>query len=142
MKICRGGYLICPCGVYGVFVRAVTVLCIAVAAKTCASAFPPQLPLLHICDPAGVGITAMLWRSRIADRNNAPRSVSRVRSGFRDDCVGGVCGNNYRNVVCPLALRSLKTLRALSLGKNKPAVMLIGGNAEYKHNYTLSGIIS
>ena len=58
-----------------------------------------------------------VWRSRIADRNNAPRSVSRARSGFRGDCVGGVCGNNYRNVVCPLALRSLKTLRALGLGK-------------------------
>jgi hypothetical protein len=42
----------------------------------------------------------------------------------------------------PFALRSLKTLRALGLGKNKLAVMLIGGNAEYKHNYTLSGIKS
>ena len=60
-----------------------------------------------------------MWRSRIADRYNAPRSVSRVRSGFRDDCVGGVCGNNYRNVVCPLALRSLKTLRALNWGRAK-----------------------
>lgn len=28
-----------------------------------------------------------LWRSRIADRYNAPRSVSRVRSGFYDDGV-------------------------------------------------------
>ena len=27
--------------------------------KNSASAFPPQLPLLHICDPAGVWITAM-----------------------------------------------------------------------------------
>ena len=57
--------------------------------KNSASAFPPQLPLLHICDPAGV------------------------------------YGNNYRNVVCPSALRSLKTLRALNLGKNKPAVMCV-----------------
>ena len=93
------------------------------AAKTCASAFPPQLLLLHICDPAGVGITAM-WRSRIADRYNAPRSVSRVRAGFRDDCVGGVCGKKLPQCCLPLlALRSLKTLRALSLGKNKRAVM-------------------
>ena len=95
------------------------------AAKTCASAFPPQLPLLHICDPAGVGITAM-WRSRIADRYNAPRSVSRVRSGFRDDYVGGVCGKKLPQCCLPLlALRSLKTLRALSLGKNKCAVLCV-----------------
>ena len=58
MKICRGGYLICSCGVYGVFVRAVTVFA-SYSGKNSASAFPPQLPLLHICDPAGVGITAM-----------------------------------------------------------------------------------
>ena len=31
--------------------------------------------------PRGVCV----WRSRIADRYNAPHSVSRVRSGFRDD---------------------------------------------------------
>ena len=115
MKNTQGQFFICPCGVYGVFVRAVTVFllcrcsltstlqkpctCFALFSvsgtlhcyrdKNSASAFPPQLPLLHICDPAGVGITAM-WRSRIADRYNAPRSVSRVRSGFRDDCVGGL----------------------------------------------------
>ena len=30
----------------------------------------------------------------------------------------GSMARNYRNVVCPLALRSLKTLRASNLGKN------------------------
>ena len=93
--------------------------CIAIAAKTCASAFPPQLPLLHICDPAGVcgnnyrnvfcplalkglknvkgvklgqkhNVRYCVWRSRIADRNNAPRSVSRVTTSFRDDDEGGL----------------------------------------------------
>ena len=109
------------------FVRAVTVFVCSISfrCKNSASAFPPQLPLLHICDPAGVGITAM-WRSRIADRYNAPRSVSRVRAGFRDDCVGGVCGKKLPQCCLPLlALRSLKTLRALSLGKNKRAVMCV-----------------
>ena len=60
-----------------------------------------------------------MWRSRIADRYNAPHSVSRVRSGFRDDCVGGVCREELPQCCLPLlALRSLKTLRTLSLGKN------------------------
>ena len=37
----------------------------------------------------------------------------------------GSVARNYRNVVCPCALRSLKTLRALNLGKNKPAVLCV-----------------
>ena len=117
---------ICSCGVY-VFVRAVTIFASSISfrGKNSASAVPPQLSPLHICDPAGVGITAM-WRSRIADRYNAPRSVSRVRAGFRDDCVGGVCGKKLPQCCLPLlALRSLKTLRALSLGKNKRAVLCV-----------------
>ena len=123
----KGQFFICPCGVYGVFVRAVTVFllcrcsltstlqkpctCFALFSgsgtlhcyrgKNSASAFPPQLPLLHICDPAGVGITAM-WISRIADRYNAPSSVSRVRAGFRDDCVGWVCGKELPQCCLPL----------------------------------------
>lgn len=103
------------------FFRAVTVLCIApfhFAAKTCASAIPPQLSLLHICDPAGVGITAM-WRSRIADRYNAPHSVSRVRSGFRDDYEGGivVCDKKLPQCCLPPALNGLKNVKGVKLGQ-------------------------
>ena len=58
MENTQGQFLICSCGVYVVFVRAVTVFA-SYRGKNSASAFPPQLPLLHICDPAGVGITAM-----------------------------------------------------------------------------------
>ena len=46
------------------------------AAKTCASAFPPQLSLLHICDHAGVEITAMCVE--IADSRPLQRSPVRI----------------------------------------------------------------
>ena len=114
MEIRRGRFLICPCGVYGVFVRVVTVFllcrcsltstlqkpctCFALFSvsgtlhcyrgKNSASAFPPQLSLLHICDPAGVGDKNLPQCClEIADSSlrNAPRSVSRALTSFRDD---------------------------------------------------------
>ena len=88
------------------------------AAKTPPALFHRSYRCYIYVTPLGSGLPQCVWRSRIADRYNAPRSVSRVRSGFRDDCVWGSVARKYRNVFCPSALRSLKTLRSLSLGKN------------------------
>ena len=84
MKNTQGQFFICPCGVYGVFVRAVTVF--------------------------------LLCRCSLTSTLQKPCTCFALFS------VSG-WGLDYRNVVCPLALRSLKTLRASNLGKNKSAVM-------------------
>ena len=65
-------------------------------------------------------------RSRIAVSATLPVPYRVLRLAFamtrRVDCWFFVSLTNSRNVICPLALRSLKTLRALNLGKNKRAV--------------------
>ena len=81
-------FLICSCGVNVVFVRAVTVLCIAIAAKT-----PP----------------ALSHRSYRCYKYVTPLGSGRE---LPQCCLP------------PLALRSLKTLRALNLGGKKHAVQL------------------
>ena len=65
-------------------------------------------------------------RSRIAVSATlpVPYRVLRLASAMtrRVYCWFFVSLTNSRNVICPLARRSLKTLRALNLGKNKRAV--------------------
>ena len=65
-------------------------------------------------------------RSRIAVSATLPVPYRVLRLAFamtrRVDCRFFVSLTNSRNVICPLALRSLKTLKALNLGKNKRAV--------------------
>ena len=56
------------------------------------------------------------WRSRIADRNNAPRSVSRVHFGFRDDYMGGVCSEKLPQCCLPHRPKVLKNLKGVKLG--------------------------
>ncbi len=80
--------------------------------------FVPSLARNH----SGVDIV----RSRIAVSAtlHVPYRVLRLASAMtrRVYCWFFVSLTNSRNVICPLALRSLKTLRALNLGKNKRAV--------------------
>ncbi len=92
--------------------------CIAIAAKT-----PPALShrsyrcYIYVT-PLGSKLPQCVWRSRIADRYNAPRSVSRALTGFRDDCVGGVCGEKLPQCCLPLRPKALKNLKGVKLGKN------------------------
>ena len=46
-------------------------------------------------------ITAMCLEIADSSLRNAPRSVSRASTGFRDDCVGGVYGNNIPQCYLP-----------------------------------------
>jgi len=149
MEICRGGFLICPCGVYDVFVRAVTVFLLcrcsltstlqkpctcfalssvsgtlrAIAAKTPPALFHRSYRCYIYVTPLGSGekLPQCVWRSRIADRNNAPRSVSRVRSGFRDDYEGGivVCDKKLPQCCLPLLPKVLKNLMGVKLGQKR-----------------------
>ncbi len=52
---------------------------------------PPPLMALRTLRALNLGknVRYCVWRSRIADRNNAPRSVSRASTSFRDDCEVG-----------------------------------------------------
>ena len=82
---------------------------------------PPPLMALRTLRALNLGknITCgivCLWRSRIADRNNAPRSVSRVRSGLRDDCVGGLWQGITAMLFALLALNGLKNVKGVKLG--------------------------
>ena len=62
-----------------------------------------------------------LWRSRIADRYNAPRSVLRARSGFRDDYEGGivVCDKKLPQCCLPPRPNVLKNLKGVKLGQKR-----------------------
>ena len=57
-----------------------------------------------------------VWRSRIADRYNAPRSVSRVRSGFRDDDMDGAGDLQLPQCCLPPRPKVLKLGRAKMCG--------------------------
>ena len=117
MKNTQGQFFICSCGVYGVFVRAVTVFllcrcsltstlqkpctCFALFSvsgtlhcyrcKNSASAFPPQLPLLHICDPAGV-YGEKLPQCCLPPRPKVLKNLKGVKLGQKQKC-GNVNGD-------------------------------------------------
>ena len=83
----EGWVFICPCGVYGVFVRAVTVFACSISfrGKNSASAFPPQLPLLHICDPAGV-CGEKLPQCCLPPRPKVLKNLKGVKLGQKQTC--------------------------------------------------------
>ena len=84
--------------------------------------FPPQLPRLHICDPAGVGgekLPQCVWRSRIAvsATHHVQYRVLRLASAMT--VWVGSMATIYRNVVCPLALKGVKNLKGIKLGQKQ-----------------------
>ena len=64
-------------------------------------------------------ITAMCLEIADSSLRNAPRSVSRVRSGFRDDDMAGVCGENLPQCCLPPRPKALKNLKGVKLGQKR-----------------------
>ena len=112
MKNTQGQFFICPCGVYGVFVRAVTVFLLCRCSLT--STLQKPCTCFALFSVSGT-LHCYLCKNSASAFSTAATAATYMRP---------LWGLDYRNVVCPLALRSLKTLRALNMGKNKRGVLL------------------